>query len=82
MPTLNKVISSVVFKPAEHFQVSTESASLLAYLHRWVSEHRAKAYAGSPSQICNVSPEETKVNNTISLLSEVNAIILIYKHHL
>lgn len=63
MPTLNKVISSVVFKPAEHFQVSTESASLLAYLHRWVSEHRAKAYAGSPSQICNVSPEETKVNN-------------------
>ena len=62
MPTLNKVISSVVFKPAEHFQVSTESASLLAYLHRWVSEHRAKAYAGSPSQICNVSPEETKVN--------------------
>ena len=63
MPTLNKVISSVVFKPAEHFQVSTESASLLAYLQRWVSEHRAKAYAGSPSQICNVSPEETKVNN-------------------
>ena len=63
MPTLNKVISSVVFKPAEHFQVSTESASLLAYLHRWVSEHRAKAYAGSPSQICNVSPEETKVHN-------------------
>ena len=63
MPTLNKVISSVVFKPAEHFQVSTESASLLAYLHRWVSEHRAKAYAGSPSQICNVSPEETIVNN-------------------
>ena len=63
MPTLNKVISSVVFKPAEYFQVSTESASLLAYLHRWVSEHRAKAYAGSPSQICNVPPEETKVNN-------------------
>ena len=43
MPTLNKVILSVTFKSAEHFQVSTESASLLAYLHRQVSEHRAKA---------------------------------------
>ena len=34
MPTLNKLILSVTFKSAEHFQVSTESASLLAYLHR------------------------------------------------
>lgn len=31
MLTLNKVISSVVFKPAEHFQVSTASVSLLTY---------------------------------------------------
>lgn len=31
MLTLNTVISSVVFKPAEHFQVSTASVSLLTY---------------------------------------------------
>lgn len=31
MLTLNKVISRVVFKPAEHFQVSTASVSLLTY---------------------------------------------------
>lgn len=69
MRTLNKVISSVVLKPAEHFQVSTESASLLPYLHRYVNELRAEAEAGSPSQICNVLPEETKVskNNIIQL---------------
>lgn len=29
MPTLNKVISSTVFKSAKHFQVSTWAASLL-----------------------------------------------------
>lgn len=30
MPTLNKVISSAMFKPAEHFQVGTGPVSLLA----------------------------------------------------
>lgn len=36
MSPLNKVISSTVLKPAEHFQVSTGPVSVLTYIHSTV----------------------------------------------